>query len=620
MNIENGCFHTITKENKPSKSIKKRNSRNNIKRNFNLMNDPAFHLNKTLKEYISKKLNKNKSTEKNSSSKNFKRTIENKMQNGLNIIQKVNERYNNFSRIKTMSNILSQNSNKKKNISKKRKIKVKNSKSKTYKKMKKSKIKNKNILTNYIINSNNKNKNSKNKILNQKLNTFSNTFSNNSTTPKFYRYNGSNGLLNDTDINKPIFGKNINFTYSNNFNKPITNNSTLDVNLLKSALINNSHNLNSNNKNKFITKFNNTENIISNHRYNNLENGIIDNKNSKKMINIDNKININNNIFNKTTYFSDNNKIKKAFNNNNSVKTINNNIINANNNSDNNKKDIKEYYTANDFYKPNNNNKDNKDNQIIVNKENNDISLNNNNHINNDNCKKENSNSIEYLKKIEMLENENKFLKGEISESKNRLIILENKIGQLLGEKCLIEKEECPQPMPYVKKYSAQTCINFRPAKSPIENNFKEKEKEKEKDKDKDKDKKINIKNIGKKIILDKIKYLNLNNNNKVNKRKINKNKKYINNKKYLTYKTSMNFSPNKKSFLLKTSKSISCLRTRNNSDIHLKVNKSSKIIIPHKKTKRKSWKKFDNILLLENNNSSSKSPNHYANEELKNL
>ena len=45
-----------------------------------------------------------------------------------------------------------------------------------------------------------------------------------------------------------------------------------------------------------------------------------------------------------------------------------------------------------------------------------------------------------------------------------------------------------------------------------------------------------------------------------------------------------MNFSPNKKSFLLKASKSISCLRIRNNSDINLKVNKSHDIIIPHKK------------------------------------
>ena len=139
----------------------------------------------------------------------------------------MNELYNNFNRIKTLSNILSQNNNnKKKNISKKRKIKVKNSK---HKKMKKS-INIKFNLTNYIFNSNNNNKNSRNKILSQKLNTFSY----NSSTPKLYRFNDSNGLLIDTDINKQIFAKNYNFTYSNNFNEFISNNSNLDVNVLKS--------------------------------------------------------------------------------------------------------------------------------------------------------------------------------------------------------------------------------------------------------------------------------------------------------------------------------------------------------------------------------------------------
>ena len=122
MDKENGCFHTNIKKNKPLGSLKKQNSRNNIKRNLILMNDPAFHLNKTLKEYISTKLDNN-STAKNTYSKDFERTVENKMQRGLNkIIQKVNERYNNFKRIKTMSNILSQNNNNnKKNISKKKK-------------------------------------------------------------------------------------------------------------------------------------------------------------------------------------------------------------------------------------------------------------------------------------------------------------------------------------------------------------------------------------------------------------------------------------------------------------------------------------------------------------------
>ena len=38
-------------------------------------------------------------------------------------------------------------------------------------------------------------------------------------------------------------------------------------------------------------------------------------------------------------------------------------------------------------------------------------------------------NSFEYIKRIEFLENENKFLKGEISESKYKLLLLENKIN-----------------------------------------------------------------------------------------------------------------------------------------------------------------------------------------------
>ena len=91
----------------------------------------------------------------------------------------------------------------------------------------------------------------------------------NSITPKFYRYYHSFGL-NDNDPDNQISGKNFNFFYSNN--KPLSNNLTLDINSL-SALIHKSPN--SNKKNILINKFNKTENIISNNRYNNLENGII---------------------------------------------------------------------------------------------------------------------------------------------------------------------------------------------------------------------------------------------------------------------------------------------------------------------------------------------------------
>ena len=98
------------------------------------------------------------------------------------------------------------------------------------------------------------------------------------------------------------------------------------------------------------------------------------------------------------------------------------------------------------------------------------------------NEKNKDNNNNEYLKKIEMLENENKLLKGEISESKNRLLILENKIGKLLCESNILETEECPQPMPYVKKYTAQTCINFypHPHVSTMNDNSKKNDNEKE--------------------------------------------------------------------------------------------------------------------------------------------
>ena len=72
-----------------------------------------------------------------------------------------------------------------------------------------------------------------------------------------------------------------------------------------------------------------------------------------------------------------------------------------------------------------------------------------------------------------------------------------------------------------------------------------------------------------------------------------------------------MNLTPYKTT-ILKNSKTKSCLRTRNNSDINLKVNlsnKSYKNIIHQKKINKKSKKKFNNILFYENAYSKSKSP-----------
>ena len=561
MNIEN-----ITKEIKKSKSIKSFMSKNNIKRNLKIMNDPAFHLNKTLKEYIAQKLKKNISTEK--ILKDNKNTNEIKMKNGImNIIPEMSKGYNYFNRIKTLSNILHQSKSKK--DCKKRKIKIKNINSKSNKK----KCNSKNKMNLNLLNFHNKRNDSKIKEnINQKINTLSN----NSKNQKCFWYSGS-------DINSNHFLERGDNIYSS-INQYKPNNTTLEVNPIKSPLAQNIKK-----ENKFIKQYNNNlGNILSNGRYDNLDNVKIDYSNNIKTEINNTLFPIDNNIYN-NTYYSDNiNKKSFKCSKSNSVIIINANI---NNKSDNTIKftNIKDSHEK-PIYK----------NSIMI--LNNDMkeyynTTGNNNENNNHENINKNSNSFEYLKKIEMLENENKLLKGEISESKNRLIMLEKKIGQLLGEKnlTLTEKEECPQPMPYVKKYSAQTCMNFRPSKSPINDNYNKKE--------------TYIKNLKRKVDKNKKKIKNI--NNKLNKKKLNKNKRYIRSNKYLTLKNSMNLTPYKTT-ILKNSKTKSCLRTRNNSDINLKVNlsnKSYKNIIHQKKINKKSKKKFNNILFYENAYSKSKSP-----------
>ena len=85
-----------------------------------------------------------------------------------------------------------------------------------------------------------------------------------------------------------------------------------------------------------------------------------------------------------------------------------------------------------------------------------DIYMNTNNKEIKDNYKTEDNKDFLYIQKIEKLENENKILKDEINNSKNKLQLLEDKINKLLlgKNKDISEKEECPQPTPYVKKYS----------------------------------------------------------------------------------------------------------------------------------------------------------------------
>ena len=100
------------------------------------------------------------------------------------------------------------------------------------------------------------------------------------------------------------------------------------------------------------------------------------------------------------------------------------------------------------------NNDNNSINNIYLN---NIQNVNNINNINNISHKQENfsnKNKEKYYSKIVFLENENKILKDEIKESKNRISALENKIEELLDDKNSKENSVCPQPTPYVVKYS----------------------------------------------------------------------------------------------------------------------------------------------------------------------
>ena len=135
-----------------------------------------------------------------------------------------------------------------------------------------------------------------------------------------------------------------------------------------------------------------------------------------------------------------------------------------------------------------------------------------------------------------MLENENKILKNEINDSRNKLSLLESKIDELLKQKQKnnsLEKEECPhppQPTPYVKKYSLEAFNNIQFSPILISNNdetlqkekFKETQNKKEENKN-DNFNCINFNKVKNKVFLNqlqktpqqsKIKYYNYNNNN----------------------------------------------------------------------------------------------------------
>ena len=579
MNIENDCLYSITKGNKENKNSpiiiarKKLVSRINIKRNLKLMNDPAFHFNKTLKDYINNKLRQNYSSEK----------INILTQDSLiNNNSKVIDRNNNFNRIKTITNIV--NKNKSKNISKKKEpqIKAKNQHSKSRKKIIRSRSNKKFTISHNLFNYHNNSKFSKNKIFSKKLNT--NPIN---SSQKNYRYSGSTAF-SVNDLNNQFCDKNNNMILENNNyaanNQIKSNHSTLDPNSLKVPLAQTTYK-----KNKINFQYNKIQPQNINERYNNSINMKANNNLNNNNIIHNNKINssIKNDI-NINTYNKENNTSYK----NNSELIINPNISNKIDNNINylNKKDL---YKENEIFKiPDNINSYNKLDKKT-----------------NDSIPKiikniDNNNNDEYIKKLEMLENENKLLKGEISESKNRLIKLENKIGELLDQKHIKEKEECPKPMPYVKKYSLQASMNFYHIETPINDTLINKTQKKEKRKEihaetpaKSQEKKINYKIKNLQSIKNQIR-------NKIlfNKNESIKNLKKENNQKI---KNSMKSESKKKQCFHFKSKSISSLRTRNNTDGQLKVSLSNKSNIANKKEKRKIYKKIKALYFIEKNNNS---------------
>ena len=219
-----------------------------------------------------------------------------------------------------------------------------------------------------------------------------------------------NNTIKKSKFNKPFFEKEkkINIKFSK-LNKLKNKSNEIKNIIMKTKNINN--NININLDNSFSRK---SFNIINSEKNDNLNLNYINNTE-------------NNIIYNKTEsnhiYFHDCNISDKTLSKIDNISTMNNKSIDVNMSNTNQK--IKDDNPINTF-----------------------------------NTK--NDNSFEYIKKIEKLENENKFLKNEISDSKYKLQLLEDKINKLLLGKNvnLMDKEECPQPTPYVKKYSTGILQN----------------------------------------------------------------------------------------------------------------------------------------------------------------
>ena len=449
MNIKNDYSNSGKKIFKTKTNHPKLNVKNSIK----IIDDPAFHLNRTLKQYINYKLNENITKINIIANKDSGGSKQ--LNNLSSVAPKLKDNSNCLKRAKTQSNIFNNRklfSNKKTNILKKINYSSK-SKSNSGKKIIKSMSNNKinlNLNHHEVIN-NRKNKNvkkiNKNKILEK---------NSNNSTKKYIRHSSSTALsINDNnqlqEKNNGISPYN-NYTSINNNKALLSNQSTLEINNLKIPLSKTIDKKNKFTKEYFIhNNYNNYTNIktkekkISNiclvKKMENINSKMCKNykyldgsdnkktiKNNKKPIDCSIFIIGNNNTNNQTDINKDNNILKHCY-------TISN------------IKNTPQKYNKNIFGK----NKKKNNNLCSLNRQENKI---NNEYIKNDN-------NFVYIKRIELLENENRLLKGEINESKNKLLLLENKIKELLIEKNSFEKEECPKPTPYVKKYSMDTLQNI---------------------------------------------------------------------------------------------------------------------------------------------------------------
>lgn len=456
MNIRNDFINSGKKIIHKKENYRKLNLKNNLK----TLDDPAFHLNRTLKQYINYKLNKN-SGEKNI--RETKHPIK---------LSKYKENNKSSSRCQSVSNII-----KTKKVFPNKKIKksiiinfLSKSKSKSKSNSRKKVIKSisNTKINHHRIHINQKNKNLiDNKI---KKNIIFLKKNSNNSTHKYLRYSGSTVLsINDTNL---LYEKNnLIIPCSNNNNPVMSNHSTLDINKLKTPL-----GQTTSKKNKFTSQYfsQNERERYSCSDFTHIK-GKDKNCQNICLVKKSNNINTRNNYIDQdgnNVLFSDWSLNRKTTNSSNTFQ--NNNIIIEKQNNINYTVDLNGY---NDFYK-NNINNNNRYSYTISNEKNSPEKSNNTlNDFPNINQGNDNSNSnnkyeekrktdykkdknLEYIKRIEFLENENKVLKGEINESKNKLILLESKINKILFEKNSIEKEECPLPTPYVKKYSLQNLQN----------------------------------------------------------------------------------------------------------------------------------------------------------------